>query len=309
MTMNEGAAHPGFVFTGWEVSRWKTALGWLSAIVISALFLVSGLWKITDVPGWAVRVSQLKIPASLSLAAALLFGIAETVAGVLILVPRFRRWGAWLAGMLLFVFLVYFAINYDTLRGLECSCFPWVKRVVGPPFFVADGVMLLLAVLAGIWAKPPGSIRSAIVVVAAVAVFAVVSYGVEITRQTGTAAPPTITVDGKPFATYQGKIFIYFFDPECLHCLEAGRKMAKLNWGETQVIAVPVAQPQFSQQFLQDTGLKAGVSRDLDVLKKTFPFVNAPAGVALVNGREKAMITNFDGDEPAATVRKLGFVY
>ena len=44
-------------------------------------------------------------------------------------------------------------------------------------------------------------------------------------------------------------------------------------------------------------------------LKKTFPFVNAPAAVALVNGREKAMITQFDGGEPEATLKKLGFIY
>ena len=307
--MNESAAHPQMTVAGLELSRWKTALGWVSAIVISLLFLVSGVWKISDVPGWAVRVSQFRIPASLSLPAALLFGIAETFAGVLILVPRFRRWGAWLAGALLVVFLAYFAFNYDALHGQECSCFPLVKRVVGPEFFIGDGIMLLLAFLAGVWSKPPDSVRSAVVVLAAVTVFAVVSYGVEVTRQSGTAAPPTITVDGKPFQTHQGKLLIYFFDPECLHCLEAGRKMAKLNWGDTRMVVVAVAQPRFSQQFLRDCGLKAGISPDLEILKKTFPFVNAPAAVALVNGREKAMITDFDGEEPAATLKKFELIY
>jgi uncharacterized membrane protein YphA (DoxX/SURF4 family) len=292
-----------------DLPPWKVAVGWVSAIVLSLLFLSSGIWKITDVPGWAVRVAQARVPESLSLPAAIAAGIAETFAGVMILVPRFRRWGAWLAGGLLVLFLAYFAINYSALAGQDCSCFPWLKRVVGPGFFIGDAAMLLLAVVAGIWAKPSASMRSAILVLAAVSVFALISYGIEITRQTGVEAPATITVDGKPFSTHSGKVFIYFFNPECMHCFDAGKKMSKMNWGDTKVVGVPTEQKQFAGQFLRDTGFKAGVSNDLEILKKTFPFVNAPAAVVLVNGREKTMITQFDGAEPEATLKKLEFVY
>jgi hypothetical protein len=55
--------------------------------------------------------------------------------------------------------------------------------------------------------------------------------------------------------------------------------------------------------------LRVGISADLQILKKTFPFVNAPAAVALVNGRQRAMITQFDGAEPEATLRKHAFIY
>jgi hypothetical protein len=189
------------------------------------------------------------------------FGIAETVAGVLILVPRFRRWGAWLAGAMLVAFLIYFGINYNVLRGEECNCFPWIKRVVGPGFFIGDLVMLALAVFAGVWAKPSTSLRSAFVILAAVSVFALVSYGVAATRQTGTRAPDTVTVDGRPYSLQQGKIFIYFFDPECLHCLEAARRMSTYNWGDTKVMVAAIQQPRQSQAFLQDSGLRAGYHR------------------------------------------------
>jgi hypothetical protein len=254
-------------------------------------------------------MAQARVPEALSLPTALLFGIAETFAGVLVLVPRFRRWGAWLGGLLLMAFMVYFAINYSALRGEECSCFPWVKRFVGPGFFIGDAIMLVLAVLAGLWAGRSHSLRSAALVLGAVVVFSLVSYGVEVTRQTGVKAPDYITVDGKPYSLKYGKIFIYYFDPECLHCLDAGKRMAKLNWGDTKLVAVPIEQPRFAPGFMQDTGLKGVVSPDIQVLKKVFPFVSAPAGVALVNGRQKMALTQFEGDEPAATLKKLEFVY
>ena len=44
--------------------------------------------------------------------------------------------------ILLLVFLIYFGLHYQELRGMDCSCFPWLKRVVGPGFFIGDGAML-----------------------------------------------------------------------------------------------------------------------------------------------------------------------
>ena len=77
---------------------------------------------------------------------------------------------------------------------------------------------------------------------------------------------------------------------------------------KAQVVAVPIAQPQFAKGFLDDTGLKAVISDDLPPLKKIFPFVSTPAGVALVNGREKMALTQFEDNEPADSLKKLGFV-
>ena len=292
-----------------ELPGWKTALSWVAAILLSLLFLLSGLWKITDAQGAAVRMAQARVPESMSLAAALVFGIIETLGGVLLLVPRFRRWGAILTGFLLFAFLAYFAVNYNLLRGADCSCFPWVKRVVGPGFFISDGLMLLLAALAGIWSRPPESLRSAILVLGAVVVFALVSYGAGAVRQTGVKAPETIAVDGQPYSLEHGKVFLYFFDPECMHCFDAAKRMSHLNWGDTKVVAIATQHPQYAPQFLQDTGLKAAISNDLQELKQVFPFVSPPAGVALENGREKASLTKFEGEEPDATLKQLGLIY
>jgi uncharacterized membrane protein YphA (DoxX/SURF4 family) len=307
--MEDSLVRPRAELTSLEAPGWKSAASWVAAALLAILFAASGIWKITYPLDWAVRIAELKFPEQLSLAAALVFGIAETVGAVLVLVPRFRRWGAALIGLLLIGFMIYFAANYTALRGAECTCFPWVKRVVGPGFFVGDGALLLLAALAGAWSKPPQSLRSAVLVLGAVVVYALVSYGVAAVRQTGTRAPETVMVNCAPYSLQRGKILLYFFDPECTHCYNASKKMSQLNWGTTKVVAIPVSTPRYAAMFLQETGLKADLSTDLDKLKAVFPYTAVPAGVALENGRQKAALTKFEEDsEPAATLRQLGFV-
>lgn len=286
---------------------WKTTLNWGSAILLALLFLASGIWKVTDPQGAALRMAQARVPESLSLAAAVLFGIAETVSGALVLVPRFRRWGAAGAGLLLIAFMVYVAVEYNALLGADCSCFPWIRRVVGPGFFIGDGAMLLLAVMAGMWARPPESLRGAVLVLGAVAVFAAVSFGVAEARPAGVRAPESVMVAGKPYSLESGKIFVFFFDPQCTHCFAAAQRMAQLQWGDTRIVAVPVELPRYAAQFLSDTGLKAALSTDFEKLKQAFHYTSYPFGVAVENGREKAPLTKFDGDEPVATLKRLGF--
>jgi uncharacterized membrane protein YphA (DoxX/SURF4 family) len=307
--MNDSMAQPGLRLSPFEPARWKVAANWVAAALLALLFLSSGVWKITDVPGWAARLAQARIPESLSVAGALVVGTAETVAGVFVLVPRLRRWGALLAGILLLVFLGYFALNYGALRGQDCSCFPWLKRVVGPGFFLGDGAMLVLAAAAGYWARRPAGLRTAALISGAVVVFALVSWGVDTVRQTGAKAPATIMVDGQPYAIGHGKFFLFFFNPMCTHCEDAARRMSQLDWGETKVVAIPVEQPQFSAQFLSETGLRALVTREFSTLGRTFGYTAYPFGVALVNGRERASVTHFEGDEPVLTLRQLGLIH
>jgi len=305
--MNDSMAQPEEPLPPPDLPAWKAALNWIAAILTSLLFLVAGLWKITDPISAAQRLAQAKVPENLSLAAALLLGIAETVAAVLVLVPRFRKWGAWLGSGLLVAFMIYIGINYTALRGAECNCFPWIKRAVGPGFFIGDAFMLLLAVIAGFWARPSESRRSAVIVLCAVTVFALVSYGATAVRQHGVLAPPILMVDGKPFSTQEGHVVVFFFDPECMHCFDVAKRLSKLNWGDTKIVGVPTVHPEFAPDFLRDTGLKAGISTDLAPLKKAFPFGDPPAIAALENGRQKERVTKFEDPEPSATLQKLGF--
>lgn len=309
--MTDSTADPaelGLDAAGVDLPAWKRAIGGAAAILLAILFFASGCWKLTDPFQWSHALTEFLVPSALALPFTLALGIGETFAAVLILVPRFRRWGSWLIAFMLAGFMLYIGANYGTLAGKDCSCFPLVKRAIGPGFFVGDAVMLLMAVLAGWWVRQSDNIRAALVVLGAVLVFAGVSFGVNATRQSGLRAPATILVDDKQFSLEQGEVFLFFYDPECLHCDAAARRMSKLNWKNTRVIAIPTHDPQFAAAFLHDTGLNAGTSNDVQLLRSTFKFVDPPYGVALERGRQKAAIASFDESELAATLRRIGFV-
>ncbi len=304
-------AHLGMDLASLDLPAWKKVIGGVCAVLLAILFFVSGAWKLTDPFAWSQALAEFRVPGPLTLPGTLALGVGEMLGAVLILVPRFRRWGAWLIGLLLVVFLVYIGANYSALVGKDCTCFPLVKRAVGPAFFFEDGGMFLMAVVAGMWARNSENLRAALVILGAVVVFAGASFGVNSARESGLKAPPSITVDGKPFSLQQGNTFLFFYDPTCTHCEAAARKMAKLNWKETSVVAIPIDTPQFAASFLHDTGLKAGTSNDLALLEKTFKFTTAPYGVALVRGHQKATVDvgTFETDgQPSALLHGLGFI-
>jgi uncharacterized membrane protein len=291
-----------------ELPAWKSILNIGAAWLLGLLFIVSGVWKLIEPLEWATRVVQAKVPEPLGLAAALAIGIAETFGGVLLMVPRFRRWGALITGFLLIAFMAWFAYFYQELTGADCSCFPWLKRTVGPGFFIGDAAMLLLAGFAWIWARRPESVRSAAIILGVIVVFAGVSVGITYARQTGAPAPASIVVEGQPYSLALGRHFVYFFDPECSHCVLAAKEMATFNWNDTSVIAVPTVNPQFAAGFLKDTGLNARLTSDLQKLKTAFPFGDPPFAVAVENGRQKESIRSFEGNQPEGTLRSIGFI-
>ncbi len=290
-------------------ARWKTIASHIAAFAVALLFLTAGIWKMTQPFTWARMVEDLRVPYQFSLLATLALAVSETLAGTLVLIPKLRRWGAWLAALLLIVFMVYIGSNYSALLGKDCSCFPWVKRTIGPGFFVGDALMLLAALIAGWWSRPPAGIRKAAMALAMIAVVTAGSFGLATARLSGTKAPENITVDGKSFSLQKGRIFLFFYDPQCGHCDAAARHMSKYDWKkDVTVIGIPTQQPQWAASFLSDTGFKAKTSLDLTVLKKTFPFGDPPYGVFIENGREQAPVPHYDEPEPSETLKKLGLI-
>src|ERR1051325_12231682 len=98
--MNDSMAQPQPGLANLELPGWKSAINVAAAFLLALLFLSSGIWKITDVPAWAVRLVQAKVPEWLSLAGALGGGIAETVAGGLLVGSPLRGGGGGVGGRL-----------------------------------------------------------------------------------------------------------------------------------------------------------------------------------------------------------------
>lgn len=305
--MDDSMAYPPAAGT-LDMPRWKASTATVCAVLIGLLFLVSGGWKIIDPMGASTKMMQMKLPGMVALPFTILLGIGEVWAAVMMFVPRLRQWGGWLISLMLVAFMIYVGWHYTALQGEECSCFPWIKRAVGPMFFVADGVMLLMSLAAAWWSQKSFGYRPAALIAATVTVFALVSYGVAANRDSGTLAPASVTVAGKSYSLHDGKVFVYFFDPMCSHCADASKRFATHQWGNTKVVALPIGQKDFAPGFLTNTGMKADLSYDVAPLRQVFPFQDPPYAVALENGRAKATLNRFDEAEPAATLRQLGFI-
>ncbi len=281
-----------------------------AAILLGIVFAVSGGWKVLSPFKTGELLEQAQVPGGWGAIGAAALGTLELLAAFLLFVPRFRRWGGMIGSALLVFFIGWIGYNYNVLVGHECSCFPIIKRTVGPGFFVGDGVLLLLGLAAWAWSPRIARWRVPAVAFASLAVFALASFGAQAIQRKNVQVPNPVIVDGKPQNLTEGQVFLFFYDPSCMHCDAASKFMSKLNWGSTRIVAIPTINPQWAASFLHDTHLKAGTSLELAKLKKAFPFVDPPFGVALDDGRVKQTFgqAQFDVPLPEPQLKKLGFV-
>lgn len=285
-------------------------VGAICAILLGIVFLVSGGWKVLMPFQTGELLEQAQVPAGLGVLGASVLGTLELFTAVLLFIPSCRRWGGLLSSSLMVFFIAWIGYFYHTLVGRECSCFPLIKRTIGPGFFIGDGIMLLMALAAVLWSPTVRRFRVPAVALASVAILALVSFGVSAKERQSVQVPTPLMVDGKPENLTHGKVFVFFYDPSCEHCDAASRYMSTFNWKDTQVVAIPTVNPQWAASFLHDTHLKAGTSLELAKMKKAFPFVDPPFGVALVDGNPKETFNQgqFNKPLPKAELEKLGFV-
>jgi hypothetical protein len=259
-----------------------------------------------------VKLNQLLIPAFLTLPATLALASSEVFAGLLLLRPKWRRLGGLLSVVLLLVFMGYVAVNYTTLRGEDCSCFPWLERAVGPAFFWSDGVMAALAAAAAIFAPRMGAFKGARNLLVGVLALAVAALAWDkLGPQPGAEVPETILVENQPYDLRTGKIFIYFFNPTCLHCLDVGMALSKHEF-QAPFLGAPTQDLDFAEGFLKDAGLtgKVRLTPDLEKLKETFPFDDVPYAAAIEDGRVLHRFPMTELEEPGmgAKLKELGIV-
>jgi len=301
-----------------EMPSWKTLVSHAAAVVVAFLFIAAGVYKAVDPYKFANLAHNLLVWKDWTLPLALGLAVAETTAGVLILIPRFRRWGALLAGFLLVAFMGYIGWNYKALIGRDCSCFPELRlpmgividmrRSVGPGFFYGDLAFLASAAIAGFWAKRSQGLRTAAVILGAIAVFTAVSYGSVYSRLTGLKAPDSIIVDGKPMALDEGKVFLFFYDPECSTCFAVGKSMAPLKFkSDVTVVGIPTRVPQFAASYMKDSGFQAKTSSDSAKLREIFKFDNPPYAALIERGRQTGVImpTQFNEEDPSKHIELL----
>jgi len=289
---------------------WKGTVGWVSAILMALLWLVAGLWKLSDISGFQLKLNQLLVPAALTLPATLAVAVSEVFAGILLLRPAWRRLGGLFSIALLVVFMVYIGYHYQTLLGEDCSCFPWLERAVGPAFFWSDGAMIVIAALAAWFAPKMAKFSQARTVLAGVLALAVVAYGWDrFGPQPGSEVPATITVADESYALREGKVMIFFFNPQCLHCLDVGLDLSRYTI-QSDFLGVPTQEPESANGFLEDAGLTGRVklSPDLDLLKETFPFDDVPYIAVIEDGKILERFQFFDQPEFGDKLKELGVV-
>ncbi len=293
-----------------QTASWKRTVAAICAVLLGIIFLVSGGWKVLDPFKTGELLEQAKVPAGFGKLGASTLGALEVFTALMLFYPRLRRWGGFLGSGLIVFFLGWIGYYYSALVGKECSCFPIIKRSIGPGFFISDGVMLLFGVAAFMWSAKVVSAKLPAGLLASIAILAGLSYGVNTWKHGNVQVPTPVIVDGKAQSLAEGKVFLFFYDPSCMHCDAAAKFMSTLDWGETRVVAIPTVNPQWAESFLHDTKLKAGTSLELDKLKKAFPFVDPPFGVALVDGQVKETFTQaqFNVPLPQPELKKLNFV-
>ncbi len=293
-----------------DYANWQRTAAAIAAVLLGIVFLASGVWKVLSPFKTGELLEQAQVHAGWGALGAAALGTLELFTAFLLFMPRLRRWGGLLGSAMMIFFMGWIGYYYNVLMGHECSCFPIIKRTVGPGFFIGDGIMLLLALAAFAWSPRVTRIKVPAIALASLVLLASVSFGVNAAQRKNAQIPTPVIVDGKAQDLTNGKVFLFFYDPSCLHCDAASKFMSKLNWGDSRVVAIPTTNPQWAASFLHDTHLKAGTSLETDKLKKAFPFVDPPFGVALENGRVKETFgqAQFYAPLPEPDLKKLGFV-
>lgn len=293
-------------------SGWQRSVAAVCAILLGVIFLVSGGWKVLYPFTTGELLEQAQVPAGLGVLGASALGTLELFAAFLLFTPRYRRWGGLLGSALMLFFIGWIGYYYHVLVGRECNCFPLIKRTVGPGFFIGDAVMLLLALTAFAWSPRVMRFRIPMVAFLALVVLVGASFGINFATRSGAQVPNPVIVDNRPVNLNNGKVFLFFYDPSCMHCDAAAKFMSTLNWGDTRIVAIPTINPQWAAAFLHDTHFRqAHTSLELKKLKQAFPFVDPPFGVALEDGREKETFSQaqFNAPLPSPDLHKLGFVH
>jgi len=145
------------------------------------------------------------------------------------------------------------------------------------------------------------------VVLAGVALVAATLLGMERWQDRDAEAPESIVAGDRELSLRRGRVFLYFFNPYCPHCLKAAQAMSRLEWQATE-IGLPTQYFDQGPGFFQDAGMRqVALSREAAKLGESFPFKDVPFAVALEDGRVREKLRFFEEPQLGQTLRRIGF--
>ena len=130
-----------------------TVLTWIVRVALAAVFAVAGVAKLRDPQGAQATVGGVGVPAALRPAVAFGLSVVELATAALLVLPGLAVTGAFVAVLMLSVFLIALGVQY--MRGIEvpCACFGQLQVTpAGMPTLIrnivlAGGALFLLIAL------------------------------------------------------------------------------------------------------------------------------------------------------------------
>jgi len=219
----------------------KKQIGRVSAIVLGAIFVLAGIFKVGDPWSFLGSLPAYGIPSAIRLPIAVVMPTIEVVLGVMLIAGWRTKEASIATGAFLVVFGAAIAYGWNAGTLQDCGCFgPLLKR--SPPVALAqDAAMMVLAVLAMLWA--PSDARSfaqsfsrvRIGTLATVSVVSMAMIASALFADPGTleerltSAEAVVGASAPSLAALNlgsRDVFLYLFHPDCPHCIENGPLMA-----------------------------------------------------------------------------------
>jgi len=118
----------------------------IARLVLAAVFVVSGVAKLLDLPGSQQAMRSFGVPESLAKPAGIALPVVEIVLAVLLLPHASAGWAALALLALLLVFIAGIAYNLARGRSFDCHCFgQMTTSKIGASTLVRNGVLAAIA--------------------------------------------------------------------------------------------------------------------------------------------------------------------
>ncbi len=297
----------------------RNVVTWVLSLALAGIFIVAGVWKLSAPALAGIRLVEVGVPSAWGLPLAVLLGSFEVFSGVLLLWPRYRRWGALLVAVMLGIFMAYMGARYTTLKGTACGCLPGRSKGLGVGFFIEDGLMLAAAVAVFVLARPAAERARAWLLKPAIALALILAaaIGWAAVERTVLAGGSSLTINvmdrSRRTAPMQlaprSATLIYFFNAQCLDCKHASAEIARLRFS-VPLIAVPDAQPETGYEYLDNAGIKnVLVSTDYFNLSSRLHLNRVPALYVVRGGAPQTVIVDFERQRFENTLREFGLLH